>query len=32
MRDIPNGWLMIEEGYPNLIVKSAQCVAWGENT
>lgn len=31
MRDIPNGWLMIEEGYPHLIVKNAKCIAWGEN-
>ena len=30
MKDIPNGWMMIEERYPHMIVQGAKCVAWGE--
>lgn len=30
MRNIPEGWLMVEEHYPHLIVKDAKCVQWNE--
>lgn len=32
LRNIPQGWLMVEETYPSLIVKDAQCVKWNEET